>query len=739
MKTATLSKPADPRVRQLLLESLEIELPKRRPSLAYFLSLMAVGLAMLLMPLLCLGLLSLLVYAIWWNWTYTKNLPAGQLAFYNYFIMVACAITLVFLVKPLIGRNGFRTRPVRLKREAEPFLYEYVEKVCLAVGAPPPTSIRVDCEANASAGYSHGFWGLWSNNMVLVIGLPLVAGMNVRQFTSILAHEFGHFSQEYGMRHSALIRGINHWLFTAAYARGSWDYKLANLPERSGLNIGLWIRGIQFCIWISRSFIAFISHLGHFISCHMSRQMEYDADRHAILLTGSNAYISTLKLLGPLSMATEMAKEDLSEFYRQERLADNIPLLANTNVPHIRPEWIEKWKQQEMERKTHWYDTHPNYHDRILFAVKADSAGSMQAREKVDELPAEILFDNFDKTCRASTLKLYEAVLGTNFRKSCIRDTGKLVRERDMNYEAGKALDRYFQVHIPIQRPLRLTEDVMNRPKSANATLGDLRQSRQEMLSHVDEYERLTKCLTAAESTWTQAAQAHLLNSVNLAFRPRDFGLTSNEREDVKTRLKQSSNSLQVIRTKMLPFEDAAEQRLSAALQLLNVPELIRQIGEGEILRKEIHDLIPTANLVGKLMTRIPDLVLSHRKLGVLVSRINKHSRPELFHSIEIQMRDIHNSLTSIHKEMGKHLYPTAYGEKAITFREYALPQVPEVENFFALFLVTQEACVSLMALQIRIFSKLAHAAERVETFVRLPQLPPRQTGDTPAQKQPEN
>jgi Zn-dependent protease with chaperone function len=36
--------------------------------------------------------------------------------------------------------------------------------------------------------------------LVLVIGLPLAAGMSMRQVAGVLAHEFGHFAQGAGMR-----------------------------------------------------------------------------------------------------------------------------------------------------------------------------------------------------------------------------------------------------------------------------------------------------------------------------------------------------------------------------------------------------------------------------------------------------------------------------------------------------------------------------------------------------------
>src|SRR5712691_3625506 len=104
--------------------------------------------------------------------------------------LVIGPIVALFLIKPLFARRALRGRPRNLKREAEPLLFEYVDKVCDAVGAPRPHAIRLEVDANAAASFESGLLGLFgSSRLVLIIGLPLVAGLSLRQFTGVLAHE----------------------------------------------------------------------------------------------------------------------------------------------------------------------------------------------------------------------------------------------------------------------------------------------------------------------------------------------------------------------------------------------------------------------------------------------------------------------------------------------------------------------------------------------------------------------
>jgi len=92
---------------------------------------------------------------------------------------------LVFILKPIYFHyRDRRTRVVRLRRGYEPHLFAFVDRLCAVVGAKPPHIIEVDCDANASAGMD-GLRGLLRSEMILRIGLPLVASMNGRPLAGV--------------------------------------------------------------------------------------------------------------------------------------------------------------------------------------------------------------------------------------------------------------------------------------------------------------------------------------------------------------------------------------------------------------------------------------------------------------------------------------------------------------------------------------------------------------------------
>ncbi len=70
-------------------------------------------------------------------------------------------------------------------------------------------------DVNASAGLRRGLLSLFSHDLVLTIGLPLVQGLSLREFTAVLAHEFGHFRQGGGMERqpTEVTNSPRYWPF----------------------------------------------------------------------------------------------------------------------------------------------------------------------------------------------------------------------------------------------------------------------------------------------------------------------------------------------------------------------------------------------------------------------------------------------------------------------------------------------------------------------------------------------
>ena len=116
-------------------------------------------------------------------------------------------------------------------------------------------------------------------DLVLTVGLPLVAGLSVQQFAGVIAHELGHFTQGTGMRLSYVVRSVNSWLARVVYERDDWDESLVRGCEE-GNRLSIFLLLAIFCVWLTRRVLWLLMVTGHALSCFMLRQMEYDADRY---------------------------------------------------------------------------------------------------------------------------------------------------------------------------------------------------------------------------------------------------------------------------------------------------------------------------------------------------------------------------------------------------------------------------------------------------------------------------
>ena len=188
------------------------------------------------------------------------------------------------------ARSTFRKRakPVELNPAQHPRLYQFIAHLCDLLRVRVPGRIYLDRDLNASAGLRRGALSFFGNNLVLTVGLPLVAGLNTRQFAAVIAHELGHCTQALAMRLGYVIDGVNRWFSRVVYERDTWDEALAEWSDSvEDWRLSLIVACIHLAVWLSRKVLALLMLAGHAASCFLSRQMEYHVDACAMVVAPS--------------------------------------------------------------------------------------------------------------------------------------------------------------------------------------------------------------------------------------------------------------------------------------------------------------------------------------------------------------------------------------------------------------------------------------------------------------------
>ncbi len=395
--------------------------------LLYRVGILLVAIVMILLPLAYLAVIGLTGLGVYYHVTHHAGMlelgsGRGKLFVVLAYLapVVAGAILVLFMLKPLFARQANAGRTRSLTRQGEPLLFAFVDRVCQAVGSPPPARIRVDCQLNASASFEGSPLG---NRLVLTIGAPLVAGIEMAQMAGILAHEFGHFTQGAGMRLTYVVRSINAWFARLVYQRDAWDQWLEQSANSWDFRVGWVLQLSRLCVWLSRAILWLFMMSAHAISSFMMRQMEFHADAHEARLVGAEVFESTTRRLAVLSVAFQGAVQGLGHFVEQGELPDDLPQLVLIALERAPSTVLETAAEHRLTAKTQWHETHPSDRERI---ARAHAEGH-EAALRVKRQAAAALFTDFKSVVRGTTWDLYRALYGSRFPPSMMHPTEKVL------------------------------------------------------------------------------------------------------------------------------------------------------------------------------------------------------------------------------------------------------------------------------------------------------------------------
>lgn len=334
-------------------------------------------------------------------------------------------ITTLFLLKPLIVRPPRPPKPLRITPEDEPVLFEFVHRLCQVLGAPRPSEICADVQVNASASLQ-GWRGFFLGDLRLTVGLPLATGLTLPQFTGVLAHEFGHFSQRAGLRTYFLVQTILHWFRRVVEQRDHWDDWLARQQDHGDWRIKVVARIATGVVTLSRRYLALLMKAGQWLSCGFSRQTEFDADRHEAAVVGANVFGETSIRLAWLAVGIRVAWQDAGQEWAIGRLPADVPALTAHRVDRFSDEFRQEIAEHELERTSAPWDTHPSASERIAGVRRWAADGVFEASGGAMRLFRDLP----GVSCRA-TARHYELQLGEPALRARLVDVQDTVRESD--------------------------------------------------------------------------------------------------------------------------------------------------------------------------------------------------------------------------------------------------------------------------------------------------------------------
>lgn len=633
--------------------------------------------------------------------------------------MIAGAVLILFMLKPLFSKQSNDSGRRTLKPDDDPLLFDFVNRICAAVGSPRPRRIDIDCNINASASFGRGLLSMVGNDLVLTIGMPLVAGLTMRQFAGVLAHEFGHFSQGAGMRLSYMIRSISMWFTRVVYERDAWDDRLADWSHSLDIRVGWILYLTRLCVWLTRKVLWVLMLLGHLVSGYLLRQMEFDADRHESRLAGSRTFATTARQLSVLNIAHRGAISDLGSFYSEGRLGDNLPKMILLNADQLPEKVHAKIDEMILESKTGVFDTHPADSERMASAARENTEGIFQLR-----LPAAHLFKRFDFLSRAVTWDFYKEVFGKELKKSDIHPVDDLMERLKVQQAAWKAVRRFFQDHTSWYRPRPTPTAAWQIAEDIPATVQNLKRYRAKMLNLEEGYGKAWKVYDEADTRLIEILLAEALQRAGVKVRSKDFSTSLTTRSEVHDAKEAEEVKQGRVEPKLAPFEQAVADRLYAALSLARTKTLAPVIAHDGFSVAEIDQLLEMFQHVNERLGQLLMIRDSQITLGKLLSILSDNNDNEkLINHIRQSMQTLFEHITDLRSSFEDLAYPFDHARADISVADYLLKEIPDRENPVALYEAADGIGNALPPLQARVLGRLCQIAECVETHFGLPLL----------------
>ena len=251
----------------------------------------------------------------WWHATHHHvwmNVPNWVLKFIMLLLYVgpigAGVLTVLLLFKPLLFRAP-RDTYWELRREDEPLLYAFAERVADVIGAPRPDELRVNYEINAGAAYERRGFGLMRRHFVLTLGIPFIAGLNAAQLAGAMAKELGPFSRPLSSLLDRIVRRLGFRCADTLSREDPIDLLIESYQESAqGLR---WIVVVVMfpLAQLTSLFMSLLMYLGLVVSAGQLRRMSYNSDRYVAALIGSQETVRKFRRITELGVAHEWAAE----------------------------------------------------------------------------------------------------------------------------------------------------------------------------------------------------------------------------------------------------------------------------------------------------------------------------------------------------------------------------------------------------------------------------------------------
>ncbi len=325
------------------------------------------------------------------------------------FVGLCCLAVMfaAFMIKPLFSftESTESDNTVEVEEEDCPELFKVITDIVKQTKTKMPKHVYLSSDVNACVFFDSSIWSIFFPvRKNLKIGLGLLNGMSIDEFKSILAHEFGHFSQK-SMKVGSSVYVVNQILYNMTTERDNWDDLLESWCSPDSDNVfsntfaffGILTRGLT--SWVKKANVLLYAFVQKSYM-KLSRQMEYDADNIACACVGKEAFISAMYKTEINARNNNDFIEILKALFEENKTVENVfdaIEITNKALHHKDPNFIkydvsltQPLVVESRIRVNDARSSHPLLSDRIENAKKNESKEIMAPIAAWELIPQEI-------------------------------------------------------------------------------------------------------------------------------------------------------------------------------------------------------------------------------------------------------------------------------------------------------------------------------------------------------------
>jgi hypothetical protein len=702
-----------------VLSSLQDDIDPIEVSRSYSIGLLFVSAIMMLLPLLYIALIVLIGYGTYYHATENIHIIVDMriweklalLIFVYILPLVIGTILTIVMVKPIFAPRKMEDQSISLNPYKEELLFDFVRRISEIVRAPMPIRIEINCDMLASARYDIGVISIFNEELVLRLGLPLVAGINARQFAGVLAHELGHFSQVTRKRLAFIIRSINHLLSQVVSVRDRWDEELVKWSKDTHFSFRVILSIARFFVWITRKILWIFMKAGHLASYRLIRRMELLADRHQTRVAGSKQFADSHMRLHILGIASEQAFADLREERKNKRLVDNLPDLISSKNDRIPSLTEVHCKRHIIETKAGLLDNQPSDRDRIINALRENAQGIIGL-----EIHAKLLFSDFDSLSREATIEYYQNRIGIAVPEDNLVSVQAFNKHRNDLLYGDDGLESYLFNASHVLRHLRIkpSPEIKKRPPKERI------ESLFKALNRTKKWapqtsELFNKYKTAIEKERSMLL-AKLLLEANVSVDVESFQLKDGSEEVIEGELHKASSKKSAADSSLRKVESLIASRFAFAFSLLETPRTSQYIKDAKKLKKEyesLRNVYLSFSSSGELLDKLCQSYASLISLGY--HYLDNQENDALGETIKNRKMECRGYLATLHGQLKEITYPFDQANVELSVAQYLLEKDPEKIDEGALLQSCESVVDRLFTFHDRLLQRLAFIVRTVE------------------------